>query len=174
MKSLFHRVPYLHPVKRPARRTTGTGSKSFYHNELERDIYFALGGNSGNTLPEDGQATSRRRAGLRVKSELGSARSFLPSRHLQGTDEEHACYRKLSQSWLPPTGAWRAREYLPDHVPAMPLFCRILTTTLRFSAWPSVVALVPIAPGARIFVSGIFPSCSRNAKTLSAGSMLSF
>lgn len=53
MKSLFHRAPYPHPVKRPAARTAGTGSKSFYHNELERDIYFALGGNSGNTLRDD-------------------------------------------------------------------------------------------------------------------------
>src|SRR5580692_3303849 len=71
----------------------------------------------------------------------------------------------------------RPRDF---YVPAIPLFCKILTTTRRFSAWPSDVAFgatcseVPIAPGARMFVSGIFPFCSRNARTLSARSLLNF
>lgn len=43
-------------------------------------------------------------------------------------------------------------------VPAIPLFCNMRTTTLRFSACSSAVALEaagcdePIAPGARMFV----------------------
>src|SRR4029077_10121888 len=66
------------------------------------------------------------------------------------------------------------------YVPAIALFCRIDTTTRRFSAWPSAVLsgatcwLVPIAPGASMLVRGIFPSCSRKFVTFSARSVLSF
>src|SRR5271169_1634524 len=71
------------------------------------------------------------------------------------------------------------QKFLKLYVPAIPLFCRILTTTRRFSACPSAVVsaatclLVPIAPGASMFVNGIWPCCSRKFATFSARSVLS-
>ena len=61
----------------------------------------------------------------------------------------------------------------------MPLFCRMRTTTRRFSAWPSAVLSestwdeVPMAPGASMLVRGIPPCCSRMAVTALARSLLS-
>jgi hypothetical protein len=47
-------------------------------------------------------------------------------------------------------------------VPAIPLFCRIRTTTRRLSAWPSAIVgatcrLIPVAPSARLRLSTIAP-----------------
>src|SRR5580704_14710530 len=64
------------------------------------------------------------------------------------------------------------------YVPAIPLFCRTLTTTRRFWACPSAVLslptcrLSPIAPGASIRVREMWPCCKRNCVTLAARSSL--
>src|SRR5678815_3736063 len=69
--------------------------------------------------------------------------------------------------------------FFHHHGPAIPLFCRIITTTRRFSACPSNVesgatsTLVPIAPGDKILVNGMLACCSRKFVTFRARSKLS-
>jgi hypothetical protein len=50
----------------------------------------------------------------------------------------------------------------------------VLSLPLCCGVWAYLITLVPIAPGARIFVSGIWPCCSRKFVTFSARSVLSF